>query len=95
MQEIIQLRAVTHHGDIEAQDVIIEQCGSAAGHPRLSFAQRFLQQILSDHYPLLQAGNEYKETTLNFTFRLQHVHITLAEEFRGEKRVVVTGLLLD
>ena len=95
MQAKVQLHVTTHGGDIQAQDVLIEQDSDDLPHPRLSFATSFLQHIISDHYPSLHVGDQFKENTLNFTFLIQHVHITLTTDHSGEKRVIVTGMLMD
>jgi len=95
MQAKIQLRAITSGGDIQAGNVLIEQDPDLPAHPRLSFARTFLQHIIADHYPSLHVGDEYKENTLNFTFQLLHIHLTLAPGHSGEKSVTVTGILLD
>lgn len=95
MQSKIQLHAMTMGGDINTQAVLIEECDSDSPHPRLSFARPFLQHIIADNYPTLHVGDQYKENTLNFTFQILHVHISMPDQHSSAKKVVVTGLLLD
>lgn len=95
MQAIIQLHVTTRSGNIAAGDVLIEQDSGETPHPRLSFAKVFLQHIVSDHYPAIHVGDQYRENTLNFTFLVRHVHITLKSDHSGEKKVTVTGMLVD
>jgi hypothetical protein len=95
MEAKLQLFALTRSGDVRAEDVLIEEDPSVPKHPRLGFARRFLQHIVSDNYPAIHIGDQFKENTLLFTFKILHVHITRADQYAGEKRVVVTGMLID
>jgi len=95
MQAIIQLRTVTRNQEIHPDEVVVKQQQDGPVHPRLGFARSFLQHILSDHYPALQVGDQFKENTLLFTFLIQEVHITAHSEYNSEKKIIVTGLLQD
>lgn len=95
MQATVQLHCTTRGGNVHPQDVFIDEANKESPHPRLRFARSFLQHVLCDHYPSIHAGDQYRENTLKFTFQIQHVHITMAPEIQGEKRVIITGLLLD
>lgn len=95
MQATIQLKTITRNRDVYPADVFIEQQDSEPAHPRLGFARAFLQHILSDHYPALHVGDQFKENTLLFTFSIQHIHITAHNPYDGEKRIIVTGVLQD
>ena len=95
MEAKLQLFALTKAGDIHPEDVLIEEEPGDTKHPRLGFATRFLQHIVSDNYPTIHIGDQFKENTLLFTFKVQQVHITRAGEYAGENRVVVKGILVD
>ena len=95
MEAELHLFALTRKGDIDPENVVIEQDPTESKHPRLGFAKRFLQHIVSDNYPAIRKGDQFKENTLLFTFEVRHVHITPADDYAGEKRIVVTGVLVD
>lgn len=97
MEAKLQLYALTKGSEVHPEDVLITEDPNEPKHPRLGFAKRFLQHIVADNYPMLHEGDQFKENTLLFTFKVQHVHITRAGdyEFAVEKRIVVTGILID